>query len=138
MTKGGSGSEESSQDPDETPTSTPKPIYRAITVAPASEIETSTHAPVPAFTGSGAILQGYCSEPAYTILDGPTVFWVPVIGCISSKSDCCASSNGPAATGTDAGVPPPAFPTSSFAEQGILKICPSDYHTVGGTGCCPS
>ncbi|KAF1961039.1 hypothetical protein CC80DRAFT_403241, partial [Byssothecium circinans] len=84
------------------------------------------------------LLQGYCTEPAYTIIDGgPTVLWMPVVGCISSKTDCCptrtADGGGPAKLPGQT-----AFPISLLPSQGTLTGCPRDYHTVGGTACCPS
>ena len=141
----------------QTPTAIPKPSYQPVNVLPADRVlQTMTYAPVPAYSGSGgqALLNGYCETPAYTILDGPTALWVPVVGCISSKSNCCptptagsgaaptnggndekAPGTGPGGGGGGAAVD---FPKSSFPAQGTITGCPKDYHTVGGTACCPS
>ncbi|KAF2260353.1 hypothetical protein CC78DRAFT_589860 [Lojkania enalia] len=136
------------QGPEETPTSIPSPVFKPVSVVPVEELPAqTTHAPVPQYPGSGTILNGYCETPAYTILDGPTALWVPVVGCISSKSDCCPTStagSGAAPTGNQnpEGKNPAgngeAFPISSFPAQGTLTGCPADYHTVDKTACCPS
>lgn len=128
---------------------------------PASEIyaTTTTHASVASYEGPSAIiLKGYCTEPGYTILDGPTAYWVPVVGCISSKSECCPTPTadggagvGPTAnqkeqasvapTAAAGGAGAAAFPISSLPSQGQLTGCPKDYHTVKasvGAACCPS
>ncbi|KAF1999847.1 hypothetical protein P154DRAFT_210264 [Amniculicola lignicola CBS 123094] len=162
-----SSTEAKDDEPDKTPSSIPQPVYTTVNVVPAAEVEATktSHAPIPQYPtapGSAAapILKGYCTEPAYTILDGPTALWVPVVGCISSKADCCptstggsgASPTGPAqgvnekkadesAGGSNAaenGGAAATFPISSFPGQGTLTGCPKDYHTVGGTACCPS
>ncbi|KAF2106219.1 hypothetical protein BDV96DRAFT_337451 [Lophiotrema nucula] len=138
----------------QTPSTIPKPSYKPVTVLPADRVlQTTTHAAVPAYSGSGAeaILNGYCETPAYTILDGPTALWVPVVGCISSKADCCptpTAGSGAAPTNGGDGKEAPGsgpgggaaidFPRSSFPAQGTITGCPKDYHTVGGTACCPS
>ncbi|KAF2728796.1 hypothetical protein EJ04DRAFT_590723 [Polyplosphaeria fusca] len=137
-------------DPDKTPATIPTPVYQSVTVVPADRIaQTSGHAQIPSYTSSAKLLNGYCETPAYTILDGPTAVWVPVIGCISSKSDCCitttTSGSGPASTDKNGKpVQDPAgnggaggFPISKFPDQGTITGCPKDYHTVGGTACCP-
>ncbi|ORY15352.1 hypothetical protein BCR34DRAFT_184315 [Clohesyomyces aquaticus] len=135
---------------EKTPASIPQPQYRSVTVVPATAIPSTTtkDANVPVIpTGevsTTSILQGYCSEPAYTILDGPTAYWVPVIGCISSKSNCCptpTAGSGANPSAGPAGGAGAAFPISSFPPQSTLEGCPQDYHTVtlsGQTGCCPS
>ncbi|KAF2679254.1 hypothetical protein K458DRAFT_490729 [Lentithecium fluviatile CBS 122367] len=151
----------------QTPSIIPEPVYETVSVVPASDLPPSpTHAPVPQYIGSTAkLLQGYCTEPAYTILDGPTAIWMPVVGCISSRTDCCPTptTDGGAADPTrtgqsggsggggsggggsggggsgGSGVAGGAqFPRSMLPSQGALTGCPQDYHTVGGTACCPS
>ncbi|CAO2655311.1 Nn.00g103750.m01.CDS01 [Neocucurbitaria sp. VM-36] len=145
----------------ETPTFVPTASYVPVQVVPASELPATTtiHASIPRYEGSGAvILKGYCTEPGYTILDGPTALWVPVVGCISSKAECCPTStidggasaastqnndlNASAAPSVAAGaVGSAAFPISSLPSQGSLTGCPRDYHTVEGSAgpaCCPS
>ncbi|KAF2188884.1 hypothetical protein K469DRAFT_684172 [Zopfia rhizophila CBS 207.26] len=126
-----------SNDDERETSSVPQPTFAPVTVAPADSISTTTYPPVSVYTGSGSILKGYCVTPDYTILDGPTVYWVPVVGCISSRQDCCASETGSEASKTSGGAGA-AFPISSFPAQAELDTCPQDYHTVGGTGCCPS
>ncbi|KAF2800214.1 hypothetical protein K505DRAFT_413127 [Melanomma pulvis-pyrius CBS 109.77] len=138
-----------------TPTFIPTPVYQTVQVVPADKIvdtTTTSYAEITQYPGAQAtILQGYCSEPAYTILDGSeTALWVPVIGCMSSKSECCAttttSGSGAASTGGTENINPKddsagkgvQFPISFMPAQGTLTGCPQDYHTVGSTACCPS
>jgi hypothetical protein len=140
----------------QTPSIIPSPIYGTVSVVPASDLPPSpTHAPVPQYiTSTAKLLQGYCNEPAYTIIDGPTAIWMPVVGCISSKADCCPTptedggaaapsrtsgggggGGGSGSGGVQGGA---KFPRSGLPSQGVLTGCPQDYHTVGGTACCPS
>ncbi|KAF1968878.1 hypothetical protein BU23DRAFT_601892 [Bimuria novae-zelandiae CBS 107.79] len=70
----------------------PSPEFQPVTVVPAASIPPPpSHPPVAigSVAAAATFLQGYCSEPAYTIIDGPTAVWMPVVGCISSKGDCC-------------------------------------------------
>ncbi|OCK88346.1 uncharacterized protein K441DRAFT_476469, partial [Cenococcum geophilum 1.58] len=93
----------------------------------------STHSPVSKWSSSGNLMQGYCATPEYTILDGPTVYWAPVVGCVGGKSDCCPFSV-PASTqavGASGG-----FPIAVDPAQATLDRCPDDYQSVGD-GCCP-
>lgn len=118
-----------------------------------------THSPIPSYTGSGDLLQGYCATPEYILLDGPTAYWAPAIGCVDDKTDCCPYSvaqTSAAATATivtavstvtvnigPGGTTQPvysgflAFPTPASTNQATLAHCPADYQTVSG-GCCPS
>jgi hypothetical protein len=80
--------------------------------------------------------------------------WVPVIGCISSRPECCATSvtSSPIAVSTSGARKVRArdddeddddekkvhFPMSHMPSQGTLTGCPQDYHTIGSTACCPS
>ncbi|KAH7067443.1 hypothetical protein BKA63DRAFT_118059 [Paraphoma chrysanthemicola] len=143
-----------------TPSSIPSPSLAPVTVVPVGQLPppTTTYSSIPQYTTSSAkILQGHCADPNYTILDGPTAYWVPVVGCISSKAECCptpmTSGEAPAPTNTKqddqnnkkpnggAGGGRAAFPISSMPSQGQIKGCPQDYHTVtaaNGTACCPS
>ncbi|KAF2792591.1 hypothetical protein K505DRAFT_307414, partial [Melanomma pulvis-pyrius CBS 109.77] len=82
------------------------------------------------WTGSGKLLQGYCAQPDYTILDGPTAYWAPVLGCVNDKSDCCPF-NVPVQTSGGANIA--GFPSAVAS----LDRCPDDYHSIGN-GCCPS
>ncbi|KAH8725795.1 hypothetical protein GQ44DRAFT_203275 [Phaeosphaeriaceae sp. PMI808] len=142
----------------QTPTAIPLPSLAPVTVAPFAQNPptTTTYSSIPKYEGSTAkILQGYCTEPNFTILDGPTALWLPVIGCISSKAECCPTPM------TEGAVPEPtqakaesiqkpnggaaggraAFPISSLPSQGAVHGCPLDYHTVtatSGFACCPS
>jgi hypothetical protein len=147
----------------QTPSSIPTPSLAPVTVAPAGQVapSTTTHSSIVPYVGSSVkILQGYCTEPNFTILDGPTALWLPVIGCISSKAECCPTpmtEQASAATPTSAqaqedgsnrkrpnggaGGGGAAFPMSALPKQGELRGCPQDYHTVtasNGTACCPS
>ncbi|KAF2825728.1 hypothetical protein CC86DRAFT_34327 [Ophiobolus disseminans] len=132
-----------------------------VTVAPAAQIPGASITPpsIAPYQGTTAkLLQGHCGQPDYTILDGPTALWVPVVGCISSKSECCptpmTSDTKPDAplqtksTGESQNKPNgntggrrAAFPVSALPKQGEITGCPQDYHTVtlsDGTACCPS
>jgi hypothetical protein len=51
--------------------------------------KTTTHSATPTWSGSGSLLQGYCTTPQYVILDGLTVYWAPIVVCADCKSDCC-------------------------------------------------
>ncbi|PSN66445.1 hypothetical protein BS50DRAFT_622109 [Corynespora cassiicola Philippines] len=153
---------------EQTPVSIPEPVYETVSILPADQIPAEpTRNPVAQYQGrSETLLKGYCTEPAYTILDGPTAVWIPVVGCISSKPDCCPTQttdggSNPESTGDGSGNPGEnnqkpdgdggdtgggiggqgqgaQFPISFMPTQGVLTGCPKDYHTVGGTACCPS
>jgi hypothetical protein len=135
-----------------TPTFIPTAVFQTVTVVAADSIPetTTTHAEITQYPGPQAtILQGHCSEPAYTILDMPEMaLWVPVIGCISSKSECCPTSTASSSEATSTGgskrikarddEKKVQFPISRMPLQGTLTGCPQDYHTVDSTACCPS
>lgn len=138
-----------------TPTFIPTVVFQSVTVVAADSISktTITHAAITQYPGpTAAILQGYCSEPAYTLLDMPEmVLWLPVIGCISSRSECCATRTTTSSKRTitarakkvkarddDNSGKEVQFPMSHMPSQGTLTGCPKDYHTVGSTACCPS
>ncbi|KAH7138852.1 hypothetical protein B0J11DRAFT_563738 [Dendryphion nanum] len=129
-----------------TPVSIPQPTFAPVNIVPAAQIPATTtkQDPIPKYAGSAvALLTSYCTEPAYTLLDGPTALWVPVVGCISSKADCCptptAGANPAVTSNNGAGnVGGAAFVIGQIPVQGTLTGCPSDYHTVGKTACCPS
>ena len=105
----------------------PTPELVSVVVASqTSAIGSATHAPLAKWTGSGKLLQGYCAQPDYTLLDGPTAYWAPVLGCIGDKSDCCPFE---VATQTTKGQ----FPSA----QAVLDRCPDDYQSISN-GCCPS
>ncbi|KAF2033729.1 hypothetical protein EK21DRAFT_58378, partial [Setomelanomma holmii] len=89
------------------------------------------------WNGNGPILNGYYATPEYAIIDGPTAYWAPVIGCVRTKSDCCPydiSAPTLAARAVDSNG---GFPSAIVPAQAILSKCPNDYHSVGN-GCCPS
>ncbi|KAF2191438.1 hypothetical protein K469DRAFT_746771 [Zopfia rhizophila CBS 207.26] len=159
-------SEEPSKAPEKTFSSVPQPSFVPVTIAPrVSALTTgavssisSTHAPVPKWSGSGNLLQGYCATPEYTILDGPTAYWAPVIGCVGGKNDCCPFDVVPTSQGATATVTVPqtvtiqvpvsgatlqptggsgGFPVALSPAQATLDKCPDDYHSIG-EGCCPS
>jgi hypothetical protein len=137
-------------------TPVPSPILEPISTGPPTA--PPTHSPVSSYNGQGDLLQGYCVTPDYVLLDGPTAFWAPVVGCGGDKTDCCPYA-AQAATGTslttitvvstvtvDVGpsdatdgpyAGPPAYPTPASANQATLTHCPGDYVSVSG-GCCPS
>jgi len=145
--------------------SIPKPSLVPITVAPRISAQTtdsslsasSIHTPIPMWAGSGDLLREYCLTPEYTLLDGPTAYWAPVVGCVSNKPDCCpfpipvmsstatvTGSVPPAVTivapGSDASATPTTdgvFPSAISPDQATLERCPDDYTSVSN-GCCPS
>ncbi|KAF2263703.1 hypothetical protein CC78DRAFT_568770 [Lojkania enalia] len=149
-----------------TPSAVPKPSFVPISIAPHVPAQTtdsisssSTHSTLPRWSGSGNLLQGYCATPEYTILDGPTAYWAPVIGCIADRPDCCPfdvlvstlgvslapqtvtvtmgatmSPNSPAPSGDNGSGG--GFPSALSPAQATLDSCPDDYHSVNG-GCCP-
>jgi hypothetical protein len=117
-----------------------------------------THSPIPSYSGQGNLLVGYCATPDYVLLDGPTAYWAPLVGCVNEKSDCCPyavqSGTSTSATtitvvstitmdvGPDGATQAPyaglqAYPTPVSSNQAILANCPGDYISVSG-GCCPS
>jgi hypothetical protein len=117
-----------------------------------------THSSIPSYTGSGSLLQGYCTIPNYIQLDGPTAYWAPMVGCNTDKVDCCpypvAKPTGTAAATeitvtvmytvtVDGG--PASVTQSTYTDlnaypvavsQASLQHCPDDYQTVSA-GCCP-
>jgi hypothetical protein len=132
-------------------TTTPVPSLILTTVSYATITTTATHSPIPTFTGSGDLLQGYCATHDYVLLDGPTAFWAPVVGCATDKTDCCpysvaqttpgATVTVVVATTTTAGAPTntdlQGYPIAQNPAQATLAHCPNDYSSISG-GCCPS
>jgi len=139
-----------------TSSSFPTLILESISTGPPTT--TPTHSPIPLYTGSGDLLVGYCSTPEYILIDGPTVYWAPAIGCVGDKTDCCPFSVpqtststgttvtvvstitldvGPGGTVTPAYTGSEAFPTPASSTEASLSNCPADYQVVSG-GCCPS
>ncbi|KAF2814040.1 uncharacterized protein BDZ99DRAFT_567734 [Mytilinidion resinicola] len=130
----------------ESTTTASVPSLSLVAITTATAYTSSTHSPIPQYTGSGNVLKGYCATPDYTLIDGgPTAYWAPVLGCVGDKTDCCAfsvASMTAASTlqstlqakqvgGASVGFP---IPRSDGAE---LDTCPDDYTSVGN-GCCPS
>jgi hypothetical protein len=130
---------------------TPVPSLILTTVSYAVITTTSSHSPIPTYTGSGDLLQGYCASQNYVLLDGPTAFWAPVVGCATDKTDCCPYSVAQITPGatvtvavtTVASVGAPAYtglqgyPIAQNPAQATLANCPNDYVSISG-GCCPS
>jgi hypothetical protein len=142
------------------PTSIPEPSFVQISIAPstttqntgASVFTTPPHVALPRWTGTGELLQGYCATPDYTMIDGPTAYWAPVVGCAGMKPDCCPFDIAPSTMAVAAALdttlstasPVPAdtgknrgFPSAISPAQSTLSICPADYRSIGD-GCCPS
>jgi hypothetical protein len=137
--------------------SLPSLVLEPISTGPPTPLP--THSLIPSYTGSGDLLQGYCNTPEYILLDGPTAYWAPAIGCADDKTDCCPYSIaqtsaaatativtfvstvivnvGPGATTQPAYSAFLAFPIPASANQATLAHFPADYQTVSG-GCCPS
>ena len=110
---------------------------------------------------SGKLLTGTCATPAFTTIDGPTVYLLPFVGCDVARQDCCPYSPAPAtASGsytqtsvitvtvqvtsgqnsvqafTNNGAY--QFPLAEIASSATLPQCPDDYFTVGTAACCPT
>lgn len=140
-----------------TDTSVPSLVLESISFGPITS--TPPHSAIPKYTGSGSLLQGYCVTPDYILLDGPTAYWAPVVGCVNDKTDCCPYSVaqptaiastatitvistitvnvGPGGATQSANSGLPAYPVPVSSDQATLAHCPDDYETVSG-GCCPS
>jgi hypothetical protein len=140
-----------------TDTSVPSLVLESISLGPLTS--TPPHSAIPTYTGSGSLLQGYCATPDYILLDGPTAYWAPVVGCVNDKTDCCpypvakatatpspatvtvvstiTVNVGPGGATQSANPGLPAYPVPLSADQATLAHCPDDYQTVSG-GCCPS
>jgi hypothetical protein len=62
---------------------------------------TPTYSLLPAYTGSGDLLRGYCTTPFFTLIPGPTAdFYIGVVGCVNGKDDCCPFSVAASTDGT--------------------------------------
>lgn len=141
----------------------PNSVSATITVSALSLIRITTgpptapapHSSIPVYSNTGDLLQGYCATPDYVLLDGPTAFWAPAVGCVGTKTDCCpyaveqtasiatitVMSTSTVTVSVDpmnlpyAGVQ--AYPIPASSNQATLARCPDDYQIVSG-GCCPS
>lgn len=137
-----------------TTTSVPKLEFQAITYG--TPTPTPPHTGITQYTGTGSLLKGYCNTAKYVLLDGPTAFWAPVIGCADDKTDCCPFKARETSVGTSAvtvystvtvDVGPGGvgtaitdrygYPQANDAHDATLKRCPEDYVTIRG-GCCPT
>ncbi len=130
------------------------------TVSFTTPTPTPPHSSIPAYAGTGTLLQGYCTTPDFVLLDGPTAYWAPVVGCVNDKTDCCpynvAKTADATATATTVFVVSTvtvnvgpggttqtpysglvAYPIPATPDQATLAHCPDDYQSVSG-GCCPS
>jgi hypothetical protein len=115
------------------------------------------HSSIPSYSDTGSLLRGYCATAEYVLLDGPTAFWAPAVGCVGDKTDCCpysVKSTASVATITvvsastvtvsvdPSGANSPyagvqAYPTPASSNLATLAHCPDDYVSVLD-GCCPS
>ncbi len=133
----------------------PSPVLVPITTGPPAA--PTPHSSVPPYSDTGSLLKGYCASAEYVLLDGPTVFWAPAVGCVGDKTDCCpysvestasiatitidststvtVSVDPSGANSPYAGVQ--AYPTPASSNLAMLAHCPDDYVSVSG-GCCPS
>ena len=143
-----------------TPSSTslvvPPPILIPITTGPPTA--PAPHSSIPTYSDTGALLKGYCTSTEYILLDGlSTAFWVPAVGCVGDKTDCCpysvkstasiaiiiVDSTSTVTVSVDAsGADSPyagvqGYPTPASSSLVTLLHCPDDYVSVSG-GCCPS
>jgi hypothetical protein len=143
-----------------TPSSTalvvPPPILVPITTGPPTA--PAPHSSIPTYSDTGSILKGYCASAEYVLLDGlSTAFWVPAVGCVGDKTDCCpysvtstasiaiiiVDSTSTVTVSVDAsGMNSPyagvqGYPTPASSSLATLLHCPDDYVSVSG-GCCPS
>lgn len=139
------------------PNSVPSLLLESISYGPPTA--TPTHSAIPIYSGSGSLLQDYCNTPDYILLDGPTAYWAPMVGCNTDKTDCCPytvaqQANSPLVTGTTVTVVSTvtvnlgagqtqvvytglnAYAVPVLTSEASLQRCPNDYQTVSG-GCCP-
>ncbi|KAK3991406.1 hypothetical protein QBC44DRAFT_287169 [Cladorrhinum sp. PSN332] len=101
--------------------------------------------------GFAALLTGSCASAEFTLLDGgPTMYFVPFVGCNNDKLGCCPFT--PKTTGfiepARAVVTPIpsitgaldevyAYPQPAEAKDATLDSCASDYYSISGS-CCPN
>lgn len=134
-------------------TSVPALVLEPISTGPPTALP--PHSTFPSYSGQGTLLQGYCVTPDFVLIDGPTAYWAPVVGCVSDKTDCCPYpvSQTTAMTvtivmTTTVNIGPggvtqipytgiQAYPIPASNNEATLERCPDDYQTVS-SGCCPS
>lgn len=100
--------------------------------------------------GLGALLTGNCASAEFTLVDGgPTMYFVPFVGCNNNKPRCCPFTPRtialiePARAGvtsvpsiTEARDAPYAYPQPTNVKDTTLDNCASDYYSISGS-CCP-
>ncbi|KAI9869152.1 MAG: hypothetical protein M1813_002976 [Trichoglossum hirsutum] len=118
------------------------PLYGPpITYTPTPTPTSTSHSSVPRYTFSGDLLVGYCATAEYTgIVDGSNtaIYYVPIVGCVSDKPDCCPTSTSTTTeTVTNSVTGGQYYFPGGSTSQIDLPSCPDDYETVA-SGCCPS
>ncbi|KAK4126049.1 hypothetical protein N657DRAFT_568074, partial [Parathielavia appendiculata] len=84
----------------------------------------------------GTLWTDPCGTPQYTFIDyGSTASYVPFIGCVDSRLECCPFTPVTTTVGA-AGTSTRICPQSRDAKDAVVKSCPADYYSVAG-GCCP-
>ncbi|KAK4230015.1 hypothetical protein QBC38DRAFT_441284 [Podospora fimiseda] len=97
------------------------------------------------------LLTGNCSSAKFTLLDGgPTLYYVPFVGCNNDKPGCCPFTPrtidpiepakavitfSPSITGAPDQLY--AYPRPTNTNDATLDSCASDYYSVSGS-CCPN
>ena len=97
--------------------SSPSTTSTGITILAAATGST-TYPTLPSYTG-GDLLRSYCATPQYTLLPGPAstiVIYVPFIGCVNDKPDCC-----PFAVSTNSSSTSTAIVTSTTTSMTVLS-----------------
>lgn len=110
-------------------------LSRISTVTRPAPITTTNQfqaAPEPSlrYPGAGNLLTSACRQAEYTLVDaGASLYYVPFVGCINQKPDCCPFAPGPTAGSI--------YPHPLNQKHDLLDRCPSDYYSVSAGGCCP-
>ncbi|KAL2135874.1 hypothetical protein VTI74DRAFT_6473 [Chaetomium olivicolor] len=116
----------------------PPPWISSASSSKPSRTPSSTELPWPTYSGTGIILSGHCATPQYTLIDyGPTASYVPFIGCMGSRPECCPfiPSHTPDVAG---GISTPrAYPQATRQSEARMSSCPADYSSIS-TFCCPT
>ena len=127
-------------------------MARDANVTPAATLEE----PWPRYSGTGNLLEHSCASAEYTLIDGgATMYYIPFVGCINDRLDCCPFTARPVG-GNTLTTPPVSltraqqtsptsrsssyglhvYPQALAAEDGIMKHCADDYYSISGS-CCP-